>query len=101
MTFFRISLRKMSGENSHCNEENTVKMIQMNVILFFLFFSFFTIHRPSKINCISKTMHITASLRKKGKDSLPPLAWTQQAYGGKESFAWTGNFLKMPHTSKK
>ena len=28
MTFFRISVGKMSGENSHCNEENTVKMIQ-------------------------------------------------------------------------
>ena len=29
MTFFQISVRKMSGENSHCKEENTVKMIQM------------------------------------------------------------------------
>ena len=29
MTFFRISVRKMSGENSHWNEENTVKMIQI------------------------------------------------------------------------
>ena len=38
---------------------------------------------------------------KKRKDSLPPLACTQQAYGEKESFAWTGNFLKMLHTSKK
>ena len=28
MTFFRNFVRKMSGENSHCNEENTVKMIQ-------------------------------------------------------------------------
>ena len=28
MTFFRISVRKTSGENSHWNEENTVKMIQ-------------------------------------------------------------------------
>ena len=31
MTVFRISVRKMSGENSHCNEENTVKMIQSYV----------------------------------------------------------------------
>ena len=28
MTFFRIPVRKTSGENSHWNEENTVKMIQ-------------------------------------------------------------------------
>ena len=28
MTFFRIPVRKTSEENSHCNEENTVKMIQ-------------------------------------------------------------------------
>ena len=28
MTFFQISVRKMSGENSHCKEENTVKMMQ-------------------------------------------------------------------------
>ena len=53
------------------------------------------------LNRLSKTMHTAASLRKKRKDSLPPLACTQQAYGEKESFAWTGNFLKMPHISKK
>ena len=29
MTFFRIPVRKTSGENSHWNEENTVKMIQI------------------------------------------------------------------------
>ena len=29
MTFFRIPVRKTSGENSYWNEENTVKMIQM------------------------------------------------------------------------
>ena len=52
--------------------------------------------KPSK-----ETMHSAASPRKKKKDSLPPLACTQQAYGEKEHFAWTGNFLKMPHTSKK
>merc|ERR1712079_366021 len=28
MAFFLISVRKMSWENSHCNEENTVKKIQ-------------------------------------------------------------------------
>ena len=26
------------------------------------------------------------------KESLPPFACTQQAYGVKESFAWTGHF---------
>ena len=31
MTVFRISVRKMSGENSHRNEENTVKMIQIDI----------------------------------------------------------------------
>ena len=31
MTFFRISVRKTSGENSHCNEENTVKIIQIMI----------------------------------------------------------------------
>ena len=29
MAVFRISVRKMSWENNHCNEENTVKMIQI------------------------------------------------------------------------
>ena len=33
MTFFLISVRKMSGENSHCNEENNVKMIQIDNFL--------------------------------------------------------------------
>ena len=28
MTFFRISMREMSRENSHWNKENTVKMIK-------------------------------------------------------------------------
>ena len=41
------------------------------------------------------------SFWKIAKDSLPPLACTHQAYGEKESFAWTGNFLKMSHTCKK
>ena len=27
--FFQISVRKMSGENRDCNEENTIKMIQI------------------------------------------------------------------------
>ena len=36
------------------------------------------------------------ALRKKRKDSLPPLECTQQAYGEKENFAWTGNFPNMP-----
>ena len=50
----------------------------------------------------SKQNHAQCSQpQKKRKDSLPPLACTQQAYGEKESFAWTGNFLKMLHTSKK
>ena len=50
----------------------------------------------------SKQNHAQCSQpQKKRKDSLPPLACTQQAYGEKEHFAWTGNFLKMPHTSKK
>ena len=31
MTFFQISARKMSGEISQCNEDNTVKMIQMSL----------------------------------------------------------------------
>ena len=29
------------------------------------------------------------------------LVFTLQAYGEKESFAWTGNFLKMAQTSRK
>ena len=59
------------------------------------------VHRLSWIlNRLRKIVHSAASHRKR-KDSLPPLACTQQAYGEKEHFAWTGNFLKMPHTSKK
>ena len=59
------------------------------------------IHRPSKIsNRQSKTIHSAVSLRKQGK-TLSPFACTQQAFGEKASFAWTGNFLKMPHCSKK
>ena len=51
------------------------------------------IHSPSKIlNRLSKTMYSAASPKKR-KDSLPPLAYTQQVFGEKESFAWTGNFL--------
>ena len=33
MTFFRIPVRKTSEEDSHWNEENTVKMIQRKVIV--------------------------------------------------------------------
>ena len=41
-----------------------------------------------------------ARLGKKG--STPPhLECTQQAYGEKASFAWTGNFLKMTFHAKK
>ena len=38
MTFFRIPVRKTSGENSHWNEENTVKMIQINGLVKSYFF---------------------------------------------------------------
>ena len=50
---------------------------------------------------LSKNMHSAASLIKIGKTlSLPLHAHTKHIWE-KESFAWTGNFLKMPHTSKK
>ena len=32
MTFFQIAVRKTRGENSHWNEENTVKMIQIGLL---------------------------------------------------------------------
>ena len=36
------------------------------------------------LNRLSKTMQSAGSLRKKGKDFLPPLGCTQEAYGGRE-----------------
>ena len=67
------------------------------------FYSLVTTDPPSKQNFKpSKQNYVQCSQpQKKRKNSLPPLACTQQAYGEKEYFAWTGNFLKMPHTSKK
>ena len=49
-------------------------------------------------------MHSVTSLSQgleKMERLSPPLAWTQQPYGEKVSFAWTGNFQKMPHTRKQ
>ena len=43
MTFFRIPVRKTSGENSHWNEENTVKMIQIQKCCC-------QMHRPKAVN---------------------------------------------------
>ena len=52
MMFFRMSVRKMSGENNHCNEENTVKMIE-SIFLNFgtVFFTAMKMMKLRKAHC--------------------------------------------------